>query len=224
MGGGRILCECSGRLGWPARGVYFLFEPGEMCQSDRELPRIVRVGTHAVSTGSKSSLWGRLRAHRGNNSGGGNHRGSILRLHIGAALMARDGKPLLPSWGKGSSAPKGIRIAEEPLERQVSAYIGGMRILWLAVSDEPGPNSDRAYIERNAIGLLSNSGSFPDPPSQEWLGRNSQKPAIRSSGLWNVDYTDYEYDPSFLDVLERCADTTVGDSLAPRPSTVAGGS
>jgi hypothetical protein len=30
-----------------------------------------------------------------------------------------------------------------------------MPFLWLAADDDPGPSSQRAYIERNAIALLS---------------------------------------------------------------------
>jgi hypothetical protein len=29
LGGTRMLADCHGRLGWPQRGVYFFFEPGE---------------------------------------------------------------------------------------------------------------------------------------------------------------------------------------------------
>jgi hypothetical protein len=40
------------------------------------------------------------------------------------------------------------------------------RALWLSVDDEPGPQSLRGCIERNAIALLSNYGKLPiDPPS-----------------------------------------------------------
>src|SRR5262249_14219860 len=86
QGHGRLLASCSGRLEWPARGVYFFAEPGELRRSASEVPRIVRIGTHAVSAGSKATLWGRLRTHRGGLSGSGNHRGSIFRQHVGAAL------------------------------------------------------------------------------------------------------------------------------------------
>jgi len=103
------------------------------------VPRIVRVGTHAVSSGSKTTLWGRLRAHKGNNDGRGNHRGSIFRLHAGMALMAKDPQLMFPTWGRGSSAPKKMREAEVPLEKLVSAYIGRMTVIWIDVDDGPGP-------------------------------------------------------------------------------------
>jgi hypothetical protein len=93
--------------------MYFFFEPGQL-RSTGEEPRVVRGGTHAVSEGSTTTLWTRLRTHRGSlagrHAGGGNHRGSIFRLHVGTALLAKEGlRNQYPSWGQGSSAPKPLR-------------------------------------------------------------------------------------------------------------------
>ena len=107
VGGCRLLRDCSGNSGWPQRGVYFFFENGEF-REDGITPRGVRVGTHAVSTNSKAKLWNRLRTHRGNRNGGGNHRGSIFRLRVGEALLkdADYAEHIRESWGDGGSAPK----------------------------------------------------------------------------------------------------------------------
>lgn len=120
---GRRLGDCASGSCWPRRGVYFFREAGEHRRGSLKEPRIVRVGTHAVSTGSKSTLWARLRNHRGARNGGGNHRGSIFRQHVGAALFRKNGAEIeaLPTWGVGSSAPKTIRLREADHERQVSA-------------------------------------------------------------------------------------------------------
>lgn len=202
-GQGGPLGEYSGRSGLPHRGVYFFREPGEHRRQQPGTGRIVRIGTHAVSAGSKSSLWGRLRAHRGGRDGGGNHRGSIFRLHVGAALLHRDREQLgeIPTWASGSSAPRAVRDDEAGHERRVSAHIGTMSILWVPISDEPGPQSDRSYIERNAIALLSSQLSPADTPSADWLGLHSPRPEIRESGLWNLNYVQERYDRAFLDVL-----------------------
>jgi hypothetical protein len=64
---------------WPPRGVYFFFEPSEFRISSGRGLRVVRIGTHALSLGSHSTLRQRLGQHRGAVSGGGNHRGSIFR-------------------------------------------------------------------------------------------------------------------------------------------------
>jgi hypothetical protein len=77
------------------------------------------------------------------------------------------------------------------------------------VDDEPGPGSDRAYIERNAIALASNYGSEPiDPRVDGWLGHESPSEKIRGSGLWNVDHVDESYDPAFLDRLAGAVEET----------------
>ncbi|MER8438343.1 hypothetical protein NKH36_00070 [Mesorhizobium sp. M1312] len=83
----------------PRRGVYFFFDETEPRSDSGHGPRLVRVGTHALTTGSTSTLRQRLAQHRGKLDGGGNHRGSIFRLLVGQALMASGGGPLCASWG-----------------------------------------------------------------------------------------------------------------------------
>jgi len=198
---GSKLSDLTGKPSWPSRGVYFFREQGELRTSPPETPRIVRVGTHAVSAQSRSTLWGRLRTHRGNRTGGGNHRGSIFRLHVGAALLARE-HARHDTWSIGTSAPKDTRIHEIDLEHRVSAHIGAMTVLWIEVPDEPSATSARAYIERNSIALLSYIRIPLDPPSAGWLGLASPRDAIRRSGLWNLNHVSESYDPHFLDVVE----------------------
>jgi hypothetical protein len=107
----------------------------------------------------------------------------------------------IATWGKGSNAPREVREIERELEQAVSEYIGRMTILWIAVPDEPGPKSDRGFIERNAIALLANGSG--QEPSATWLGRYSAREPIRKSGLWNVNHVDGDFDPKFLGVFAR---------------------
>ena len=204
LGCARRLSECSGSMNWPRKGVYFFRETGEIRTDTGDGLRVVRVGTHALKVNSKTTLWNRLSQHRGSANGdGGNHRGSIFRLITGAALMERDGLAC-SSWGKGNNAPREVKLGERPLEQKVSTVIGAMPFLWLAVDDEPGPNSLRGHIERNAIALLSNYKREPiDPPSDCWLGHYSDREKVRQSGLWNSDHVDKCHDPAFLDCVER---------------------
>ncbi len=206
-GGYRYLRDCTTKSGWPERGVYFFFTEGELREDGISL-RVVRVGTHAITDTSKTTLWHRLRTHRGviggNGAGGGNHRGSIFRKRVGEALIRTKAYPedITRTWGVGSTAPKAVCIAERPLEAEVSIYIGNMPFLWLAVDDVPSPYSERAVLERNSIGLLSNLGKPPiDPPSPNWLGLQSDQRTIRESGLWNTNHVDERYEASFLQLL-----------------------
>jgi hypothetical protein len=40
-----------------------------------------------------------------------------------------------------------------------------------------------------------------DPPSPKWLGHHCARERVRFPGLWNSNYVDNSYDPSFLHTL-----------------------
>lgn len=211
IGGERCLAACSGRMDWPRRGVYFFREQTESRSDTGSGPRIVRVGTHALKVGSGTKLWTRLSQHKGQpGTGGGNHRGSIFRLIVGSALARRHGFDF-PTWGSGNTAKGEVRKAELALEKEVSAFIGKMSFVWLAIDDDAGPDSLRGYIERNAIALLSNYGKAAlDAPSTDWLGRSSDRERVRGSGLWNQNHVDESCAPDFLDTLDELVSTAAG--------------
>jgi hypothetical protein len=139
------------------------------------------------------------------------------------AIIERDSRiGEFPFWGDQSAGTAENRSIESSLEQLVSAALSKMQIVCLNVPDTPGPRSDRAYIERNAIALLSKVGSRLDAPSGTWLGISSPHPAIRKSGLWNVNFVDEgSWDTAFLDVFDYYARATagkapfVGRSVAP---------
>lgn len=204
------------------RGIYFFFEDGEMRMTSPFEHRVVRIGTHAVSEGSKATLWNRLRTHRGGGNGLGNHRGSIFRLHVGESLIRRGAlEPNFPTWGKGQSASTDVRSAEEQIELAVSEHIGGMEVVWLEVPDISSADSDRGYLERNFIALLAGPTGPLDLPSGKWLGRWSTREAVKSSGLWNVNHVYETFDATSLDVFEQHIEVAEGlrarteQSLAP---------
>jgi len=189
---------------WPKRGVYFFFEPGETRDTAPASQRVVRVGTHALAAKSRTTLWTRLSEHRGtSNPRGGNHRGSIFRLLAGEALLNREASITVESWGRGSSATRGLRGLEREHEIRVSEYLSGMKLLFVEVPDDPGRDSARGTIERNAIALLSGYlKPAPDQPSADWLGHYSGRERVRRSGLWNNNHVDEAYDPDFLNLLD----------------------
>lgn len=214
VGGMRTLRDCTGYMDWPERGVYFFFAPDEYRASGDQL-RVTRIGTHAVSAGSSTSLWDRLRTHRGaqrgSYEGGGNHRGSVFRKRVGEAFLERDSAhDDYPHWGEGSTAKRDRRLEELDMERRVSDYLRDLPFLWLNVDDEPSADSQRAVIERNTIALLSNyRRETVDARAADWLGTHSRSEKIRESGLWNVNHVDETYDSAVLDdVSEAIAKTT----------------
>jgi hypothetical protein len=104
-----------------------------------------------------TTLWDRLRQHRGHiggrYAGGGNHRASVFRRHVGAAIIRRErlSRELLDSWLDRHNPSVQMAAQEAPIEVKVSQYIGSMPFLWLSVPERP----DRHSIERNSIALLS---------------------------------------------------------------------
>ncbi|WP_198133797.1 DUF6884 domain-containing protein [Anaeromyxobacter dehalogenans] len=196
--------------------MYFFFEPGEERRPSAAGQRVVRVGTHAVSAGSKTTLWQRLKQHQGYGGdagvGVGNHRGSVFRHHVGLALIRSGRSPdMAEAWMTTSPTPE-MRASELPLEQLVSEYLASMRVLWIEADDTPGPNSMRAYIEAHAIALLSEAATA-EPASSGWLGHHAADEAIRRSGLWNVKHVGRSFDPAFLDEFQRLVAHTPSVSL-----------
>ncbi len=199
----RRLKYSHGRMKWPDQGVYFFFEETEVRQNNTS--RVVRLGTHAISSGSKATLWKRLRTHRGTQKGTGNHRSSVFRELIGRALIIYN-ELNYPFWEeKKENISESVKEAEIPLEIQVSEIIGSMPFLCLQVIGNSHKDNFRAYIETNSIALLSNinKDQVIDPASKTWLGLYSGDTEVIESGLWNSNDTEKNYDPSFLDTIEE---------------------
>ena len=187
MGGPRRLRKCTGRSGCPPQGLSSSHPP-RLCRPPRLPPGPCGARQH--------------RGHlAGRDPGGGDHRASVFRRHVGAALIRRDGLPddLLASW-LDRRRPPGERASQEPgIEREVSRHIGAMPFLWLSVPRR----ADRGYLESSSIALLSCLAGGLDQPSASWLGRHAERAEIRESGLWNVHHVSGHYDPAFLRRLDQ---------------------
>jgi hypothetical protein len=198
-----VVSACDGADGWPRQGVYFFFEPGEARPDGGD--RVVRVGTHALTDSSQATLWGRLRQHRGHvggsRPGGGNHRASVFRRHVGAALIRREGLPgeLPDSWLDRHGPRPGSEETEARVEADVSRRIGGMPFLWLGVPDR----AQRGFVERNSIAMTSLLADGLDQPSPAWLGRAAERTEIRQSGLWNVEHVRHRLESGFAGLLSQ---------------------
>jgi hypothetical protein len=209
------LQESKARL--PARGLYQFVDPSEPAVGG--LPgRVTRIGTHAVSAGAKSTLQGRINTHRGPKSGIGSHRSSILRLHVGNAIKRSAPKRWdVPTWSEGMTTAADIRAGEAKLEFEVSKYVGGHRVYWLEISDDPGPASDRAFLERNIIGLLSSANLLRRFSESGWLGESSEDFRIALSGLWNLDHLFLKPHEAFIDVYKSYVESRVSKRSPPSP-------
>ena len=197
-GGARRLATSREEGPWPSRGVVWFFEKGEMRSDSGSGPRVVRVGTHALKPELNSRLWEKLA-----QDGAGSHRQSLFRTVVGLSIRDLTGRAEPRSWGREpAEAGAAPDRAEKALEEAVSLYIGQMDFVVLAVEDEPGPRSERAFIERNSIALLSNYARPPlDAASAGWLGRRCGREKVRQSGLWNTQHVDAAYDSSFMETM-----------------------
>jgi hypothetical protein len=192
----------SGNL--PAQGVYFFFDPKETTQFASRIPRLVRIGTHGVSAGSKATLRDRLRTHLGTANGYGNHRASVFRLHVGEALIRRnDLRERFPNWGKGQNVERSVIDAERELERQVSTYIYRLQLLCIDVADKSNKYSARSKIERLSIALFTERLVPVETPSSNWLGLYSAHEEIVRTGMWNVRDVGARSDFSIVDLISN---------------------
>lgn len=182
----------------PKRGVYIFLDPREY-NFLKTGPRIVRIGTHAVSSESKSTLRTRLRSHFGQIDGGGNHRGSIFRLHVGRALLESQKLGFQnTTWGDGQHASAEIREKETKLEQEVSGYLSNLEVFIIPIDDEPSKDSLRAHVETQLIALCTESFEAIDGAAIDWLGKFSPMLPIVKSGLWNLRDVSKKYKPNNL--------------------------
>lgn len=199
--GKHLLLDCNAQMKWPKKSIYFFFERDQLRENSVE-ERVVNIA-YTTGENDKDTLWYRLRKHRGTvagkHAGGGNHRESNLRLHLGTALINRD-EIDCPSWGKRFKANADIREAEYPVEKIVSEKVNSMPFLWLGLDSRTGRQDFARFMQKNAIALLSNYGKAPlDESSSTWLGYYCSNPFVKRSGLWNVEYVSERYNPVFME-------------------------
>lgn len=226
-GGPFYLNDCDGHQNWPTRGIYVFFSPDTDPAIDPVQEwHISRIGTVGDSAGSSSSLWERLRQHRGNVSGkygegGGNHRGSIMRKHIGRAIIENEGlHDAHPHWGTAHrNLPddidtESLREQEHSLEQRVSDYIRSLPFVVIDIPGEPGPDCDRVRIEKNLIALVSHARrTRPRLMRDGWIGHASPKPEIHKTGLWNIHHVSAMFTNSIVGELEPYIKQT--DAITP---------
>lgn len=197
--GDRLVLGEAERADCPPRGVYFFFESGERRSGSGTGDRVVRVGSHNLNPGERTTLWTRIYSHKGADRPTGRQSGSVFRSRVGNAICRRNRRLGPRNWPTDAHRGDAARI-----ERLINERMWPMTVLLLPV----GRRADRNDIEQNAIMLLSEYGIEDpiDPASDNWLGRYCDRVEVRKSGLWQSDYVDYEYEPEFLDLLEEYVD------------------
>jgi hypothetical protein len=160
----------------PLSGIYFFYEEGETAELESAvISRVVRVGTHRENGRYRD----RIRQHYGLvKTLGGNKNGSVLRRHLGGALLRRDGtdNTRLAEWLKhgGQSYPDVERRVSEVLRTSFSFSC-------VRVDDK----DERLDLESQLIALLAQHPL--GGPSADWLGQHATPP-IPTVGLWNVQH------------------------------------
>ena len=160
---------------FPERDVYFFFTADSDFSESVAGVHLSRIGTVGIVEDSSNTLQNRLRQHRGNErgtySGGRNHRGLIFRLHVGIAIIEReDLHDEFPNWGTPLRDLKRdimkIREEKHPLGQRVSEYIRSLPFLIVDINDEPGPESERFYVERKLGRSARPLGISPSRPAR----------------------------------------------------------
>ena len=196
----RRLGDCDPATDPSIGGVYFFFEKGQKRTGSGKGDRVVYVG---ICTQYRDRI---SKMHRGP---GRPLRGSSFRKWVANSIFLKGRRKRFADWPdiaqenfRGMWQALGPEQQQE-LERLTGRHMWPMHLLFVPI----GKKSCRRYIERQAIGLLSEYHKDPiDPPSRGWLGHHSRSEKIRGSGLWNSHHVAKGYEPKFLDRLEAYVD------------------
>jgi hypothetical protein len=177
----------------PAHGIYFFYEEGEIGIHFGSKPRVVNVGTHRGDNfGSRISEHFLLdeKGMKFTADQPAPRDRSILRRHIGSALLNKASDPYLPVWEldftkrKNRDEKKHLRdIAKEvEIENEVSRILRDtFSFRFIEIADE-NERMGSEGLKSALIGTLS--GCDLCLASSGWLGKHSPTSKIRESGLW----------------------------------------
>ena len=129
IGGRRLLASSDGRSGWPDRGVYFFMEDGERRTDSGGGLRVVRVGTHALTSSSRTTLWKRLSQHKGKKASGGGNHGLDLTPAGRLDFLKHPARPAQP--GESRTVRRKSARARAASNGKSAESIGAMPLLWL---------------------------------------------------------------------------------------------
>lgn len=139
----------------------------------------MRIGSHT----GEGNLPARLREHMTENKDR-----SILRKHIGRAILRQTGDPYPAIWNLDYT-PKEVRevkghlldpVKQAQIEAAASEYISRFSVSMLPMGSIP---QEARRLERLCIGTVSSCGTCG--PSRDWLGAFADR-RIARSGLWQL--------------------------------------
>ncbi len=180
----------------PENGIYFMYEEGEtLCKNENKL-RIVRIGTHNKDGNFRDRiaehyLFDESKMNFDQNKPAPHER-SILRKHIGSALVNKRCDPYLSIWeeidftfremrekfGHQRDIPK-----EKTLEYEITERIRlQLFFRFIIINDK----AIRKELEKAFIGTIAYCSICK--PTNHWLGNFSPKNKIKESGLWQVQH------------------------------------
>ncbi len=181
----------------PYCGIYFFYEEGEFWGHGGRKPRIVRIGScrdgNFQSRISEHYLLDERKMNFDSHQSAPKDR-SIFRQHLGRALLAKQKSNYSVMWKKNFTTPKermsfghlrDINL-EKSLERQITKKIREtLSFRFIEINNQMGGSG----LESRSIATVAQCGECKASP--EWLGLFSPIERIRTSGLWNVHYTDH---------------------------------
>lgn len=180
----------------PRNGIYFFYETGEDWGHGGSVPRIVKIGTCRGSNNFGSRLGQHYLLSEAKMNFDATkprpHDRSVLRKHIGMALLNKDEGDYFQVWSENLTKREKREQykhrrdieKEKRLETAITKLIRerfSFRFIILGNNKE-----ERLGLEKHLIGTISQCSLCK--PAPDWLGNHSPDKRIMESGLWLIQH------------------------------------
>ena len=182
----------------PENGIYFFYEEGEEWGHGGSLPRIVKVGTCTGSNNFRSRLGQHYLLNEAvmdfDATKPRPHDRSVLRKHIGMALLNRNEGDYFQVWSENLTKREKREQykhrrdieKEKRFESAVTKLIRERFSFRFIVLEDN--KKERLGLEKHLIGTISRCSLCKPEPDSDWLGNHSPDERIRASGLWLIQH------------------------------------
>ena len=212
LGGKRQLASLGEFRGWPQRGVYFFFEPGEVRQDLGTGPRA------AASGHARFGCWRAVddQAAAARPASGNERRwrqSSRVNLQApGRPGIAGEGRlALLSLWALKAIRPKSLALGVERVAlgpSRGSRGAGGLRVYRLAIVPLARDRGRTGAREHAQVRRTQRYRLVEQPWTRStgrtvdsWLGLLLNRRRVQRSGLWNQHHVEEGHEPGFLAAL-----------------------